>query len=92
MTVQTRGRLYTDQRERRQFETNGNERGHGTDVMIHIELVERGHDWGMYTESIGFTATLQVDGAIQIPSEARERIGLEEGDDVRVMIKGLVDT
>lgn len=91
MTVQSRGRLYTDSRERRQFVTNDNEYGHGTEVMVHIELVERGHDWGMYTESIGFPTTLQSDGAIQIPAKAREKVGLSEGDDVRVMIKSFED-
>jgi AbrB family looped-hinge helix DNA binding protein len=82
MTVRTEGRLYTTQWHREQLDA---ESTCGTTVSVGLTVVQRDTDWnGRYAETVTFRATVGTSGEIRIPAPVRRRLGLHEGDPVRV--------
>lgn len=90
MMVQTRGRLYTTTRHRRKLQTTDEPYGRGTPVQVLLFDVDRDPEWdGTYRKAATFVRQLQYYGAIQIPRSVRRRMGLVEGDDLRVTLVSL---
>lgn len=85
MEVGTRGRLYTNTRQRRQLGLDGY--GQGTSVQVLVESVDRSPDWGVHVESAAFDATLGAYGEVHVPVDARDTLDLDAGDAVRVSMQ-----
>ena len=86
MAVHSRGRLYTSRRQRAALGCDDTEQGRGTEVAVKIDVVDRDTDWGIHINTAVFEAAIVTDGAIRIPADARERLGVQQGDTVRVTI------
>lgn len=87
MEVCSKGRLYTtrDQRERLGI-ADGNA-GTGTSVTVGVMYVDRSPDWsGAYAQHATFEAELAYDGEVYVPNPLLRRLGLEQGDSVRVLL------
>lgn len=87
MTVQSRGRLYTSERQRRELSiTDGY--GRGVEVEVGLVSVERDPPWdGIYTQGAAFETALAYYGELYIPETVIERLDLSVGDSVRVTIQ-----
>jgi len=87
MTVQSRHRLYTTERQRSQLGCDGLY-GRGTPVAVGIVAVERDVPWsGTVAQSATFQTELGYYGEIQIRSAVARAIGVTEGDGLRVTVR-----
>jgi len=87
MEVGTRGRLYTSVRHRRRMDVTANS---NVDLQVKVRVLDRDPDWGLTSKTVVFEATMRTYGVVAIPDEARDFLGVETGDHVRVSM-GTVD-
>ena len=87
MTVQSRHRLYTTERQRSQLGCEGLY-GRGTPVAVGIVDVELDVPWsGTVAQSATFQTELGYYGEIQIPSAVARALNVTEGDGLRVTVR-----
>lgn len=81
VTIESRGRVYTSERQRRRIEVNDKPYGRNTDIEVGIVVTDTAPEWG----TIGHMATFETEigyyGEIQVPQGVRSTLGLAEGDD-----------
>lgn len=87
MEVASRGRLYLSQHQRRRLGLNGPENGRGANVTAVISVVDRVHDDFVHVNTAAFNATVVTDGVVRIPQDVRDRLGVQDGDNLRVSIQ-----
>jgi len=87
MEVRSRGRLYTSERQRRRLDVTANS---GQDFQVIVRTVDRSPEWGLYAQHTSFEATMRTYGVLAIPDAVQDRLGVSEGDHVRVSM-GVVD-
>jgi hypothetical protein len=81
MEVRSRGRLYTSARQRRRLDVAAND---DVCLQVLVRTVDRSPDWGLYSQRAVFEASLRTYGVVAIPDDVQERLGVQEGDHVRV--------
>lgn len=84
MDVQSRGRLYTSQRQRERLGIEGY--GHGVSVSVGLLTVERDCEWGTYGQLVTFQQELGTYGEIRVPVSVRDKLNLSVGDTCRVTV------
>jgi hypothetical protein len=87
LTVQSRHRLYTSARQRRELAiTDGY--GRGVDVAVGLRTVNRSPPWdGLYSQRASFETTLAYYGELHVPETVVETLDLSVGDACRVTIQ-----
>lgn len=90
ITVCSRGRLYTDERQRREIATVDERHGWGTPVAVGVTVVDRSPEWGSTAQMATFETQLGYYGSVRIPAGARDVLGIERGDTVRVTLASLL--
>jgi hypothetical protein len=83
--IGSRGRLYTNERDRRELNAHGfDEYGYGCPVTVKVAVVDRGPSWGTKAKTVVFQTELGSYGEVTVPKGARDFLGVEEGDHVRL--------
>jgi hypothetical protein len=87
LTVQSRHRLYTSVRHRRELGiTDGY--GRGVDVAVGLRTVNRSPSWdGLYSQRASFETTLAYYGELHVPETVVDTLDLSVGDACRVTIQ-----
>jgi len=85
--IQSRGRIYTTKRQRRELQLNEQPYGRGTPILVGIVVLDRSADWGVYGQSGTFTTNLGYYGEIHSPCGLRDQLGLDGGDHVRLTVQ-----
>lgn len=87
VSLRSRGRVYVHERLRRRLHIDAY--GHGVLVGVALTTVDHDPEWGTYAQSASFERTLGVYGEFTVPAPVRRRLGLVEGDTVRVTLRRL---
>jgi hypothetical protein len=86
-TLRSRGRIYTTADQRRRLGIETDEYGKGQPVTVVVCVIRTTPDWGVYAPSAVFDTELVSDGAIRLPVDTRRRLGVTEGDHLRLSVK-----
>lgn len=85
--VATKGRLYLAKRQRRDIDLYGTEKGVGTPVSVHLQVINCEVPWdGCAGITAQFNDEIRRDGHVRIPKPIREYAAVEEGDLPRVSV------
>ena len=81
VTVGSRGRIYTSERQRRRIEVDDTPYGRGTEVEVGVTVTDTSPEWGTLGKMGTFATEIGYYGEIRVPQEVRSILGLAEGDD-----------
>jgi len=79
-TLQSRGRIYTSERQRRKIDATDKPYGRGTPIDVGVIVTDKSPEWGSLGTMATFDTELGYYGEITIPQEVRQSLGLAEGD------------
>jgi len=80
-TLQSRGRIYTSERQRRRLNATDTPYGRGTNVDVGVIVSDRSPEWGSLGKMATYSDELGYYGEIAVPKVVRRELGLAEGDD-----------